>query len=71
MVHLKLKLLVRQTSSSMTKKKIILHLCADTGSDTYPYQNDPEYEVRLIGSDMELRSLCSQQFAKAFKKSNP
>lgn len=55
----------------MTKKKIILHLCADTGSDTYPYQNDPEYEVRLIGSDMELRSLCSQQFAKAFKKSNP
>ena len=56
MVHLKLKLLVRQTSSSMTKKKIILHLCADTGSDTYPYQNDPEYEVRLIGSDIGVEN---------------
>lgn len=31
-------------------KKIILHLCADTGSDTMPYQNDPEYEVILVGA---------------------
>lgn len=30
-------------------KKIILHLCADTGSDTYPYADDPNYEVILVG----------------------
>lgn len=30
--------------------KIILHLCADTGSDTKPYQDDPDYEVIKIGS---------------------
>ena len=30
-------------------KKIILHLCADTGSDTYPYSQDDEYEVVLVG----------------------
>lgn len=30
--------------------KVILHLCADTGSDTKPYQDDPEYEVVLVGS---------------------
>jgi hypothetical protein len=29
--------------------KVILHLCADTGSDTYPYQDDPDYEVVLVG----------------------
>lgn len=31
-------------------RKIILQLCADTGSDTKPYQDSPEYDVRLIGS---------------------
>lgn len=30
-------------------KKVILHLCADTGSDTMPYENDPEYEVVRVG----------------------
>jgi site-specific DNA-cytosine methylase len=33
-----------------TVKKIILHLCADTGSDTKPYQDDPDYEVILVGA---------------------
>lgn len=37
-------------------KKIILHLCADTGSDSMPYQNNPEYEVRLIGSDIGVEN---------------
>jgi len=37
-------------------KKIILQLCADTGSDTFPYQNDPAYEVRLIGSDIGVEN---------------
>ena len=30
-------------------KKVILHLCADTGSDTQPYEDDPDYEVVLVG----------------------
>lgn len=37
-------------------KKVILHLCADTGSDSKPYQDDPEYEVRLIGSDIGVEN---------------
>lgn len=36
--------------------KIILHLCADTGSDTKPYQNDPDYIVKLIGSDIGVEN---------------
>jgi hypothetical protein len=30
--------------------KTILHLCADTGSDTKPYQDDTDYNVILVGS---------------------
>lgn len=37
-------------------KKIILQLCADTGSDTKPYQDDPDYEVRLIGSSIGVEN---------------
>lgn len=37
-------------------KKIILHLCADTGSDSYPYSQDPEYEVIRIGSDIGVEN---------------
>lgn len=32
--------------------KVILHLCADLGSDSYPYQLDPDYEVIKIGEDI-------------------
>lgn len=32
--------------------KIILHLCADTGSDSYPYSQDTEYQVIRIGKDI-------------------
>lgn len=31
------------------KPKIILQLCADTGSDTKPYK-DAYYDVRLVGA---------------------
>lgn len=31
------------------KKKLILHLCADIGSDSIFYQNNPDYEVIKIG----------------------
>ena len=37
-------------------KKIILHLCADTGSDTKPYQDDPNYRVILVGSKIGVEN---------------
>jgi len=37
-------------------KKIILQLCADTGSDTKPYQDDPNYEVVLVGSEIGVEN---------------
>lgn len=37
-------------------KKIILHLCADTGSDTKPYRDDPDYEVICIGSEIGIEN---------------
>lgn len=36
--------------------KIILHLCADLGSDSYPYQIDPAYEVIKIGKDVGVEN---------------
>lgn len=40
----------------MTDRKLILHLCADTGSDTWPYQQDPAYEVHRIGADIGVEN---------------
>lgn len=37
-------------------KKIILHLCADTGSDSYQYSKDPDYEVVLIGKSIGVEN---------------
>lgn len=37
-------------------KKIILHLCADIGSDTKYYQEDPDYEVILVGRDIGVEN---------------
>lgn len=36
-------------------RKIILQLCADTGSDTKPYK-DAGYDVRLIGKDVGVEN---------------
>ena len=36
--------------------KTILHLCADLGSDSYPYQQDPEYNVILVGKDIGVEN---------------
>lgn len=38
------------------RKKIILHLCADTGSDTKPYADDPNYKVILVGKDIGVEN---------------
>lgn len=40
----------------MTERKTILHLCADTGSDSWPYRNDPNYEVITVGSDVGVEN---------------
>lgn len=40
----------------MKQKKLILQLCADTGSDTKPYQDHPDYEVKLIGSEIGVEN---------------
>ena len=37
-------------------RKIILHLCADTGSDTKPFQDDPDFEVILVGSKIGVEN---------------
>jgi hypothetical protein len=37
-------------------KSIILQLCADTGSDTKPYQDDPNYEVILVGKNIGVEN---------------
>jgi len=36
--------------------KVILQLCADTGSDTKPWRDDPNYEVILIGKDIGVEN---------------
>lgn len=38
------------------EKKVILHLCADTGSDSKPYANSDEYEVILVGSKIGVEN---------------
>jgi len=36
--------------------KTILHLCADVGSDSYPYQCDSDYNVILVGADIGVEN---------------
>lgn len=44
-------------------RKIILHLCADTGSDTYPYQEDnTNYEVVLVGSRVGVENFSFKRW---------
>jgi len=37
-------------------KKIILHLCADLGSDSRPYQMDDNYEVIMVGEKIGVEN---------------
>lgn len=43
------------------KKKLILHLCADLGSDSYFYQQDSDYEVRLIGEEIGVENFSTNE----------
>lgn len=36
--------------------RTILHLCADTGSDSWPYRFDPDYEVITVGADIGVEN---------------
>lgn len=44
------------TRPAPTQVKTILQLCADTGSDTWPYRNDPTYEVITVGADIGVEN---------------
>lgn len=37
-------------------KKIILHLCADIGSDSIFYQNDDSFQVIMVGKDIGVEN---------------
>ena len=39
----------------LNNNKIILHLCADIGSDSAPYQ-DAGYDVRLVGREIGVEN---------------
>jgi hypothetical protein len=36
--------------------KTVLHLCADVGSDSFPYSVDPNYEVIKVGKDIGVEN---------------
>jgi hypothetical protein len=37
-------------------KKVILHLCADIGSDSRYFDLDPDFEVIKVGADVGLKT---------------
>jgi len=50
-------------------KKIILHLCADIGSDSFPYQCDENYKVIKIGKEIgveNVRVICGNVYVDDF-----
>lgn len=47
-------------------KKVILHLCADIGSDSYPYACDSDYRVILIGKDYGVENLTKSKLLSDF-----
>lgn len=46
--------------------KTILHLCADLGSDSYPYQCDSDYRVICIGKDYGVENLTKETLLRDF-----
>ena len=47
-------------------KKVILHLCADIGSDSYPYALDPDYRVIKIGKAYGVENLTKEKLLQHF-----
>ena len=46
--------------------KTILHLCADLGSDSYPYQCDKSYRVICIGKDYGVENVTKETLLRDF-----
>ena len=55
------------------EKRVILHLCADSGSDTWPYHMDPEYEVIRVGEaiGVENFTLADKDYVVSGIVANP
>lgn len=47
-------------------KKVILHLCADIGSDSYPYACDDDYRVIKIGQFYGVENLTKTSLLRDF-----
>ena len=47
-------------------KKVILHLCADLGSDSYPYACDDDYKVIKIGQSYGVENLTKSTLFRDF-----
>lgn len=47
-------------------KKVILHLCADIGSDSYPYALDPDYQVILIGERYGVQNVTRRSLLRDY-----
>ena len=47
--------MTKQHNPQETMEKVILHLCADTGSDSKPYRN-AGYNVVLVGKDIGVEN---------------
>ena len=45
----------------MSSKKLILHLCADTGSDSRYYQESDEYKVIKVGVAIGVENFNSPE----------
>lgn len=43
-------------------RKVILHLCADTGSDTVPYSENDEYEVVYVGEGVGVENFSVERW---------
>lgn len=37
-------------------RRLIIHLCADTGSDSWAYRSDPRYRVETVGKDIGVEN---------------
>lgn len=42
-------------------KKLILHLCADLGSDSWFYQQDSDYEVLMVGEKIGVENFSTNR----------
>jgi len=49
-------ILLKADVSGCSSPKIILHLCADLGSDSLFYQLSDEYEVIMIGEEIGVEN---------------